>query len=76
METWYTERRYLRLVLQFYCKRMIINFKMHLICTLMETIRGHLATCLATMTVQNKVTIIIIVTLLPTSSLARLQGGS
>ena len=55
---------------------MIINFKMHLICTLMETIRGHLATCLATMTVQNKVTIIIIVTLLPTSSLARLQGGS
>ena len=47
---------------------------MHLICTVMETIKGHLATCLAT--VQNKVTITIMVTLLPMSSLARLRGGS
>ena len=77
MKTWYTERRYLRLVLQYYCKRIVINFNVHLICTSIETIRGHLATCLATMyNVQNKVAIIIMMTLLPPRSLVRLRGGS
>ena len=45
-----TADNYLRLVLQYYCKRIVTNFNMHLICTVMETIRGHLATCLATCT--------------------------
>ena len=50
MKTWYAaQSRYLRLVLEYYCKRIVINLNVHLMCTLMETIRGHLATCLATM---------------------------